>query len=53
MIRLVKLAFWVSVGAALALESEKWMNKLKVRLAPSSMTGSVLDRLNRKLEEKP
>ena len=50
MIRLIKTAFWMFVGVALALESEKWMGKLGARMKPSSMTGSLLDRLNTKLE---
>ncbi len=50
MIRLVKIAFWMFVGVAVALEGEKWLAKLGARLSPGSMTGSVLDRLNRKLE---
>ena len=50
MIRLIKTAFWVFVGVAFALESEKWMGKLGARMKPSSVTGSLLDRLNTKLE---
>ena len=50
MIRLIKVAFWMFVGVAVALEGEKWMEKLGARLSPSSMTGSLLDRVNRKLE---
>ncbi len=53
MIRLIKAAFWMFVGVAVALESEKWMGKLGARLSPSSMTGSLLDRVNRKLEAQP
>lgn len=50
MIRLIKVAFWMFVGVAVALESEKWLEKLGARMKPSSMTGSLLDRLNTKLE---
>ena len=50
MIRLIKTALWIFVGVALALESEKWLGKLGARVRPSSMTGSLLDRLNTKLE---
>ena len=50
MIRLIKIAFWMFVGVALALEGEKWLGKLGARVRPSSVTGSLLDRLNSKLE---
>ena len=50
MIRLIKTAFWMFVGVAIALEGEKWMSKLGARMKPSSMTGSLLDRLHTKLE---
>jgi hypothetical protein len=50
MIRLIKIAFWMFIGVAAALESEKWLEKLGARMKPSSMTGSMLDRLNSKLE---
>ncbi|MDQ4065223.1 MAG: hypothetical protein M3161_04180 [Actinomycetota bacterium] len=50
MIRLIKIAFWMFVGVAAALESEKWLGKLGARVKPSSLTGSMLDRLNTKLE---
>ncbi|MBW3594949.1 MAG: hypothetical protein KY391_05170 [Actinobacteria bacterium] len=52
MIRLIKVAFWMFVGVAVALESEKWLEKLGARVRPSSLTGSLLDRLNTKLEEQ-
>ncbi|MGH2807047.1 MAG: hypothetical protein ACRDKT_07205 [Actinomycetota bacterium] len=50
MFRLAKTAFWVFVGVAAAFESEKWMAKLKLRLSPNAMTGSLLDSVNRRLE---
>ncbi len=52
MIRLIKVAFWMFVGVAAALESEKWLGKLGARVKPNSLTGSLLDRLNAKLEEQ-
>jgi len=52
MIRLIKVAFWMFVGVALGLESEKWLGKLGARMRPSSVTGSLLDRLNTKLEQQ-
>ncbi|HET7483005.1 MAG TPA: hypothetical protein VFK89_09105 [Actinomycetota bacterium] len=52
MIRLVKTAFWIFIGVAAAFEGEKWLGKLGARLRPSSMTGSFLDTVNRRLESQ-
>ena len=52
MFRLIKIAFWMFIGVAAALESEKWLGKITARLSPSSMTGSLLNRVNRKLESQ-
>ena len=52
MIRLIKVAFWMFVGVAVALEGEKWLEKFGARMRPSSVTGSLLDRLNNKLENQ-
>jgi len=52
MIRLIKLAFWMFIGVAAALESEKWLGKLGARVRPGSLAGSMLDRLNTKLEQQ-
>lgn len=50
--RLIKVAFWVFVGVAAALESEKLLGRLGAKMRPSSVTGSMLDRLNTKLEAR-
>ena len=52
MIRLIKTAFWVFVGVAVALEGEKLLGRVGARMRPSSVTGSLLDRLNTKLESQ-
>ena len=52
MIKLIKIAFWMFVGVAVALEGEKWLGKFGAKMKPSSMTGSLLDRLNNKLESQ-
>ena len=49
---MIKSFLWVAVGAAAALEADKWMEKRKAKYSPSAITGTLLDKLNSKLEEK-
>ena len=49
---LIKSLFWVALGAAGALESERLMARVKTRYSPSAMTGGLLDKVNAKLENK-
>jgi len=49
---MIKSVLWVAVGAAAALELDKWMEKRKEKYRPSALTGTLLDKLNSKLEEK-
>jgi hypothetical protein len=37
---------------AAALEAEKWLEKAKVRMSPNALTGSFLDKINEKLEDR-
>ena len=49
---IIKSLFWVAVGAAGALESERLMSRVKTRYSPSAVTGGLLDKVNAKLENK-
>ena len=49
---IIKSLLWVAVGAAGALEGERLLSKARVRLSPSAVTGSFLDKINSKLETK-
>jgi len=49
---MIKSVLWVAVGAAAALEADKWLEKRKARYSPSALTGTLLDKVNSKLEEK-
>ena len=49
---IIKSLLWVAVGAAGALESERLLSKARVRFSPSAVTGSFLDKVNTKLENK-
>ena len=48
---MLKALFWTIVGAVGALEGERQFARLWTRYKPSAMTGSLLDRANRRLEE--
>lgn len=47
---MVKRLFWIAVGAAGALQADKWLREQKARFRPSVLTGTVLDKVNEKLE---
>jgi hypothetical protein len=49
---MIKSLLWMAVGAAAALEFDKWLEKRKEKYRPSAITGTLLDKLNSKLEEK-
>jgi hypothetical protein len=49
---MIKSILWVAVGAAAALEADKWMEKRKEKYRPSALTGTLLNKLNTTLEEK-
>jgi hypothetical protein len=48
----IKSLFWVAVGAAGALQADRWLDKKKARFTPNAMTGSLLDKVNQRLESK-
>ncbi len=47
---MVKSVFWVAVGAAGALQADRWMRQKRERWAPRAVTGTLLDKVNQKLE---
>lgn len=49
---MIKSVLWVAIGAAAALEADKWMEKRREKYRPSALTGTLLDKLNAKLEEE-
>ena len=49
---MIKSALWVAVGAAAALEADKWLEKRKAKYRPSAITGTLLDKVNASLEAK-
>ena len=49
---MIKRLFWIAVGAAGALQLDKWLEQKRAKLSPHAMTGSMLDKLNERLEAK-
>ncbi|MEO8324148.1 MAG: hypothetical protein ABI571_08450 [Actinomycetota bacterium] len=50
---MVKRLFWIAVGAAIALQFDRWWQARSASFTPNALTGTFLDSLNRKLENKP
>ena len=47
---MIKGLFWMAVGAAGALQADKWLEKRKAQYSPNALTGRLLDTLNARLE---
>ena len=48
---MIKSVLWVAVGAAGALQVDRWLEKRRASFTPKAVTGKVLDKLNQRLEE--
>lgn len=49
---MIKRLFWVCVGAAGALQADRWLTQRRSRFTPNALTGSLLDKINERLEAK-
>jgi hypothetical protein len=49
---MLKLFFWIAVGAAGALQADRWFSRQKAQWSPNSMTTRLFDRVNEKLESE-
>ncbi len=49
---MIKRLLWVVVGAAGALQADKWLQQQKERFRPSALTGTLLDATNRRMEKR-
>jgi hypothetical protein len=49
---MIKRLLWVVVGAAGALQIDKWLQQQKARFRPSALTGTFLDATNRRMEKR-
>ena len=48
---MLKPLFWVALGAAGALQADRWLEKRKARFSPHAITGTMLDKVNSRLEK--
>jgi hypothetical protein len=48
---MIKRFLAVTLGAAVILQLDKWWADRKARLTPNALTGSLLDKVNERLEE--
>ncbi|HVL64310.1 MAG TPA: hypothetical protein VM573_03970 [Actinomycetota bacterium] len=49
---MLRRLFWITFGAAIALQIDRWWRAQRSRFTPNALTGSLLDALNRRLEER-
>jgi hypothetical protein len=49
---MIKRLFWIALGAAGALQLDKWLEQKRAKLSPHAVTGSMLDKINERLEAK-
>lgn len=49
---MIKRLLWVVLGAAGALEADRWLRQQKHRFRPGALTGTLLDATNKKLEQR-
>jgi hypothetical protein len=47
---MLRRLLWVLVGVAGALQFDRWLRDKRRRLTPNALTGTVLDKLNERLE---
>ena len=47
---MIKALFWAAIGAAGALQGERWFGGLRKRFSPHAVTDALLDKVNAKLE---
>jgi hypothetical protein len=47
---MLKKLLSVMVGAAAALQFDRWWSRRRAQLTPNALTGSLLDKINRRLE---
>ena len=49
---MLKALFWVALGAALALQTDRWWSARRRRVTPGALTTTALDIVNQRLEQR-
>jgi hypothetical protein len=47
---MLKRLFWVLVGVIAALQADRWVRERRRRFTPNAITGTLLDKINDRLE---
>jgi hypothetical protein len=47
---MLRRLFWIVLGAVGALQADRWLRQKRSQLTPNAITGTVLDKINRRLE---
>ena len=49
---MIKRLLLVAVGMAGALQLDRWLQRKRAKWSPNAVTGSMLDKINQRLEAK-
>lgn len=49
---MIKRILWILLGAAGALQADKWLQQQRDRFRPSALTGTILDATNKRMEKR-
>ena len=49
---MIRRLFWIAVGAAGVLQLDRWLEQKRAKLSAHAVTGTLLDKLNQRLEAK-
>jgi hypothetical protein len=47
---MLRRIFWILVGVIAALQADRWFRERRRRFTPNAITGSLLDKINERLE---
>ncbi|MEA2499455.1 MAG: hypothetical protein QOH26_1860 [Actinomycetota bacterium] len=48
---MIKSVLLIGLGAAGALQADRWLQKTKTRMSPRAVTDALIDKVNSRLEE--
>jgi len=49
---MLRRLFWIAVGAAGVLQADRWLNQQRSKFTPNAVTGTLLNKVNDRLEAK-
>ena len=47
---MLRRLFWIVLGAVGALQADRWLRQKRSQLTPNAITGTMLDKINQRLE---